>query len=71
MICQKIDRWIRFRIRMYLWKKWKTNKNREKETVKKEIRAYQWQAKTRSNTRKSYARCASTFLYRDNKWITK
>lgn len=60
MICQKIDRWIRFRIRMYLWKKWKTNKNRERQLRK--LGAYQWQAKTWSNTRKSYARCASTFL---------
>lgn len=60
MICQKIDRWIRFRIRMYLWKKWKTNKNRDRQLRK--LGAYQWQAKTWSNTRKSYARCASTFL---------
>ena len=60
MICQKIDRWIRFRIRMYLWKKWKTNKNRERQLRK--LGACQWQAKTWSNTRKSYARCASTFL---------
>lgn len=60
MICQKIDRLIRFRIRMYLWKKWKTNKNRERQLRK--LGACQWQAKTWSNTRKSYARCASTFL---------
>ena len=32
----KIDRWIRFRIRMYLWKKWKTNKNRERQLRKLE-----------------------------------
>ena len=65
MICQKIDRWIRFRIRMYSVKKWKTNKNR-KDSLK--LGACQWQAKTWSNTRKSYARYASTFLFiRDNK----
>lgn len=32
--CQEIDRWIRIRIRMYLWKKWKTIRNREKQLRK-------------------------------------
>lgn len=59
-ICQRIDGWIRFRIRMYLWKKWKTVKNREKQLKKLGVNALQ--AKMWSNTRKSYARCASTFL---------
>ena len=59
-ICQRIDGWIRFRIRMYLWKKWKTVKNREKQLRKLGVNALQ--AKMWSNTRKSYARCASTFL---------
>lgn len=58
--CLEIDRWIRFRIRMYLWKKWKTIKNREKQLRK--LGAYPWQAKTWANCRKGYARCASTFL---------
>lgn len=59
-ICQRIDGWIRFRIRMYLWKKWKTVKNREKQL--KKLGVNELQAKMWSNTRKSYARCASTFL---------
>lgn len=58
--CREIDKWIRFRIRMYLWKKWKTVKNREKQLRK--LGAYPWQAKTWANCRKGYARCASTFL---------
>ena len=45
---------------MYLWKKWKTVKNREKQLRKLGVNALQ--AKMWSNTRKSYARCASTFL---------
>lgn len=58
--CTKIDRWMRFRIRMYLWKKWKTIKNREKQLRK--LGALRWQSESWSNSRKSYARCASTFL---------
>ena len=60
-VCRKLDKQIRFRIRMYLWKKWKTNKNREKQLRK--LGALPWQAKTWANCRKSYARCASTFLH--------
>lgn len=60
MKCQEIDKWIRFRIRMYLWKKWKTIKNREKQLRK--LGAYPWQAKIWANCRKGYARCARTFL---------
>lgn len=59
-VCIEIDKWVRFRIRMYLWKKWKTIQNRQKQLRK--LGAYEWQVKTWSNTRKSYARCASTFL---------
>lgn len=59
--CREIDRWIRFRIRMYLWKKWKTNKNRER----------QRQAKTWSDCRRGYARCASTFLHIINNELLK
>lgn len=61
LICRGIDIWIRYRIRMYLWKKWKTNKNRQKQLRK--LGAKEWKAKTWANTRKSYARCASTFLH--------
>ena len=59
-LCRKLDKQIRFRIRMYLWKKWKTIRNREKQLRK--LGALPWQAKTWANCRKSYARCASTFL---------
>ena len=59
-LCRKLDEQIRFRIRMYLWKKWKTIRNREKQLRK--LGALPWQAKTWANCRKSYARCASTFL---------
>lgn len=59
-VCKGIDRWVRFRARMYLWKKWKTIGNRERQLRK--LGALPWQAKTWANSRKSYARCASTFL---------
>ena len=59
-ICTDIDKWIRFRVRMYLWKKWKTTRNRERQLRK--LGALPWQAKTWANSRKCYARCASTFL---------
>lgn len=59
-ICTDIDKWIRFRVRMYLWKKWKTTRNRERQLRK--LGALPWQAKTWANSRKGYARCASTFL---------
>ncbi len=58
--CARLDGWIRFRIRMYLWKKWKTIKNRRKQLRK--LGAQRWQYESWSNSRKSYARCASTFL---------
>ena len=59
-VCIVIDSWMRFRVRMYLWKKWKTNRNRERQLRK--LGALPWQAKTWANSRKSYARCASSFL---------
>ena len=52
--CQEIDGWIRFRIRMYLWKKWKTIQNREKQLRK--LGAHPWQAKTWANCRDVYKR---------------
>ena len=58
--CREIDVWVRYRIRMYLWKKWKTIQNRQKQLRK--LGAKEWQVKTWANTRKGYARCASTFL---------
>jgi len=59
-VCTDIDSWVRFRIRMYLWKKWKTITNRERQLRK--LGALPWQVKSWANSRKSYARCASTFL---------
>ena len=59
-VCRKLDKQIKFRIRMCLWKKWKTNKSREKQLIK--LGVLPWQAKTQANCRESYARCASTFL---------
>lgn len=59
-VCRTIDKWVRFRVRMYLWKKWKTIRNRERQLRK--LGALPWQAKSWANSRKSYARCASTFL---------
>ena len=35
-VCRKLDKQIKFRIRMCLWKKWKTNKSREKQLIKLE-----------------------------------
>lgn len=59
-VCRVIDSWMRFRVRMYLWKRWKTIRNRERQLRK--LGALPWQAKSWANSRKSYARCASTFL---------
>ncbi len=59
--CREIDKWVIFRIRMYLWKKWKTIKNREKQLRK--LGVYPWQAKTWECCRKGYVRCAATFLH--------
>lgn len=43
-VCRKLDKQIKFRIRMCLWKKWKTNKSREKQLIK--LGVLPWQAKT-------------------------
>ncbi|MFQ7172406.1 MAG: group II intron maturase-specific domain-containing protein [Thomasclavelia ramosa] len=42
-VCRKLDKQIKFRIRMCLWKKWKTNKSRK---ATNKIRVLPWQAKT-------------------------
>lgn len=59
-ICQEIDANLRFRLRMCLWKQWKKIEKRHKELVKLGIpfdKAQSW-----ANTRKGYARSASSFL---------
>lgn len=53
-----IDGWLRTRIRICLWKQWKTPKNRRKELMKLGLpyqAAYMW-----SYSRKGYARVASS-----------
>ena len=55
-----IDRNTRFRLRMCIWKQWKTNKARQKALIKLGIsksKAWEW-----ANTRKGYARVASSFI---------
>lgn len=42
--CRETDIWLRFRIRMNLWKKWKTIPNRQKQLRK--LGAKEWQVKT-------------------------
>lgn len=59
-ICREIDANIRFRLRMCIWKQWKKPMKRYK--ALKQLGMEEWKAKTWSNTRKSYARCASGFL---------
>ena len=57
---QEIDRNVRFRLRMCIWKQWK--KPQTKYKALKKLGIDEWKCKTWANTRKSYARCASTFL---------
>ena len=57
---KRIDEWLRFRIRMFIWKNWK--KTNTKYTNLKRLgvsgnQAYQW-----ANTRKSYCRTASSHI---------
>lgn len=56
----EIDRNIRFRLRMCIWKQWKKPSTRYK--ALKKLKLEEWKCKTWANTRKSYARCASSFL---------
>lgn len=58
MWMMRIDGWLRTRIRICLWKQWKTPKNRRKELMKLGLPyniAYMW-----SYSRKGYARVASS-----------
>jgi group II intron reverse transcriptase/maturase len=53
---KRIDEWLRFRIRMFIWKSWKkisTKYNNPRKVGIKDNQAYQW-----ANTRKSYCRTA-------------
>ena len=58
--CISIDSYTRFRLRMCIWKQWKTIRNRQKSLVKLGInkqKAWEW-----ANSRKGYARVASSFI---------
>ena len=55
---KSIDSWIRFRIRICMWKQWKTPKNRRKNLIKLGVN-YE-KAYMHSYSRKSYARVASS-----------
>lgn len=57
---KEIDGNIRFRLRMCIWKQWK--KPLTKYKALKKLGMAEWKCKTWANTRKSYARCARTFL---------
>lgn len=57
---QETDKWIRRRIRMLIWKRWKLIKTRQRALVRlgvKHEQAYKW-----ANTRKSYWRIAGSHV---------
>lgn len=59
-ICREIDKNTRFRLRMCIWKQWKKIYTRHKALVRLGI---EWNtAQSWANSRKNYARCASSFL---------
>lgn len=60
MIAREIDSHVRFRIRMCIWKQWKVPKARIRELIK--LGESDNNAKKYGYSRKSYARCASSFL---------
>lgn len=60
MLCKELDKHVRFRLRMCVWKQWKTNRNRARSLVKLGIpkgKAWEW-----ANSRKGPARVASSFI---------
>lgn len=59
-ICKELDKHLRFRLRMCIWKQWKRVKTRYKNLQKLGIskgKAWEW-----ANTRKGYARVARSFI---------
>lgn len=59
-ICRDIDQHTRFRLRMCIWKQWKSPQTRYKALMKLGIpknKAWEW-----ANSRKGYARIASSFV---------
>ena len=57
---KSIDKHLRFRLRMIIWKQWKTPQNRVKQLRK--CGFPEWMAKAYGNSRKGIARCASSFM---------
>ena len=57
---RELDGYLRFRLRMCIWKQWKNPKTRVKRL--RQCGFSEWQCVAYGNTRKGYARCASTFL---------
>ena len=59
-IAREIDAHVRFRLRMCIWKQWKKVSTKKKALIKLGIpKREAWML---ANSRKAYARCASTFL---------
>ena len=59
-VCRNMDSHVRFRLRMCIWKQWKKVYTRHRGLVRLGI---EWnKAQSWANSRKSYARCASSFL---------
>ena len=59
-IAREIDAHVRFRLRMCIWKQWKKVSSKKKALIKLGIpKREAWML---ANSRKAYARCASTFL---------
>ena len=59
-ICKELDKHLRFRLRMCIWKQWKRVRTRYKNLQKLGIpkgKAWEW-----ANTRKGYARVACSFI---------
>lgn len=59
-VCLKIDQYTRFRLRICIWKQWKKITTKHKALIKlgvKRSKAWEW-----ANSRKSYARVASSYI---------
>ena len=60
MMCKEVDKHMRFRLRMCIWKQWKKPRTRYKSLIKLGIpkgKAWEW-----ANSRKGYARVAGSFI---------
>ena len=59
---RELDSWLRVRIRMCIWKQWKTPQNREKCLVK--LGMPRWMAHRNANSRKGYMAMAKGGLHK-------